>query len=133
MQKPLTFLIALVLTTLPLGAAADPVQPDLDEQVHCSVIFALIAREQDAGKSAVTHYPAMDEPGRAFFVETGLRLINERKMPVEDMRPYFMARVNEVQEQIAASPDPTKALDDQFNRCLPLFAAVAPEAAPKAQ
>ena len=52
-------------------------------------------------------------------------------MPLEQMEPYFIARVREVQSAIAQSPNPAKALEAEYAKCLPLFALVAPDATPK--
>lgn len=131
MRKLLTALIAFLFTTFP--ALADAVEPDLDQQVHCAVVFGIVAGQQQGGRPGADRFPAMNEPGKAFFVATGTRLIEERKMPLEQMEPYFIARVREVQSAIAQSPNPAKALEAEYAKCLPLFALVAPEATPKAR
>jgi hypothetical protein len=128
MRKLLTALIAFLFTAFP--ALAEAVEPDLDRQVHCAVVFGIVAGEQKAGRPGADRFPAMNEPGKAFFVATGTRLIEERKLPLEQMEPFFIARVREVQSAIAQSPNPAKALEAEYAKCLPLFALVAPEAMP---
>lgn len=129
MGKLFTTLIAFLFTAFP--ALAEAVEPDLDRQVHCAVVFGIVAGEQQGGKPGSDRFPAMNKPGKAFFVATGLRLIEERKLPIEQMEPYFIARVREVQSAIAQSPDPARTLEAEYARCLPLFALDAPDAAPK--
>lgn len=130
MNKFLSALIAPILAAFPLLASAQPVQPDLDAQVHCSVVFGLIAREQNNGRSGARRFPAMDEPGKAFFVKTGMRLLDERKMPIEDLEAFYVARVGEVDAALGSGSTRAKALDAEYAGCVPLFAQVVPDAPP---
>jgi hypothetical protein len=130
MSKLISALIAAVLAALPIFAAAQPAKPALDAQVHCAVVFGLVAREQNNRRPGASRFPAMDEPGKAFFVATGMRVLDEGKVTIDQIEPYFIARVAEVDDTIAASPDPAKALDAEYAKCVPLFAQVVPEAPP---
>jgi hypothetical protein len=129
MRRLLTTLIAFLFTAFP--ALAEAVEPDLDRQVHCAVVFGIVAGEQKGEKPGADRFPAMNEPGKAFFVATGMRLLEERKLPIEQVEPFFIARIREVRSAIAQAPDPAKALEAEYAKCLPLFALVAPDAAPK--
>jgi hypothetical protein len=76
--------------------------PDLDQSVHCAALFALVAADQKAGKAAALRHPPLGERGKAFFVETSLRLRDERAVPLESVAELYR---NEVAKIAGAATD----------------------------
>jgi hypothetical protein len=108
--------------------AASPA-PDLDRSVHCAALFALVAAEQKAGKPDALRHPPLGERGKAFFVETSLRLRDERGVPLESVAALFrteIAKINgtgttadERGERITADLPGCLALLDQVVSAIP--------------
>lgn len=117
-----------------LSLAASPAaKPELDRQVECAMVFALVAGMQDNKAPASERYPAMDEPGRVFFSRTLVRIQAERGLSQDDAMDYLLDEGGKLITKMAISADLMAAVDEQMESCMPLFETVAPEAAPKAR
>lgn len=131
MIKLAAILSAAALSALPLSvSAAAPQLPALESQVHCALVFGQVAREQSQKVARADRFPAMIAPGRAFFVATGLRTLDEKAATLETIEAYYMTRFAVLQDSLTKAPDPAAALDREFAQCLPQFQAVAPKVAP---
>ncbi len=128
MTRPI---FAALLLALPVPALAQPAQdapaaPNLDLQVRCAALFALVAGEQQRKVLGADRFPPLGERGKAFFVATGVRLIEERGLPREAIRPLFSNEVGALQAEFAKAPDPAAHADAQMALCLPLLPPVLP-------
>lgn len=123
MTRPI---IAALLLALPAPALAAPVAPNLDLQVRCAALFALVAGEQQRKVPGADRFPPLGERGKAFFVATGVRLIDERGLPREALDPLFRKEIGALQAEFAAAPDPAAHADAQMALCLPLLPPVLP-------
>ncbi len=126
------FAAAAALTLMsPLAAFAQAAStpaalPDLDGQVRCAALFALIAAQQTSKVAGADRFPPLAERGRDFFVSTGLRLIDERKMAPEQMQPYFMAQIAVIRTDHARAADPARQVDAEMSGCLKLLEQTPP-------
>jgi hypothetical protein len=127
MIRSLTAALSAIALVLPLVARAEtaPVLPDLDAQARCAALFAIVANEQRRNAPGSDKYPAMAEQGRDFFVETGLRLMKERKMGDDAIKPYFMELIAKIQTEYAEAPDAGTRLGQEMEGCLEMSKAVA--------
>lgn len=137
MKRPIIAALLLVLPAAPLaapavaatGPAAAP-GPDLDLQVRCAALFALVAGEQARKAPGADRFPPLGERGKAFFVATGVRLIDQRGLPREAVEPLFRKEIAAIQAELSAAPDPAAQVDAQMALCLPLLPAIAPPMLP---
>lgn len=127
MKRPL---IAALLLALPAPALAAAPGPDLDLQMRCAALFALVAGEQDRKVPGADRFPPLNERGKAFFVATGVRLIDERGLTREAIAPLFRREIGTLQAEFAAAPDPAAHADAQMALCLPLLPPQSPDALP---
>lgn len=60
-------------------APIEPVHLSLEQRMllRCAASFALVANRQQAGEQWALAYPPLDERGRAFFVRSGARVMDE--------------------------------------------------------
>lgn len=123
MKRPI---IAALLVALPAPALAGAPGPDLDLQVRCAALFALVAGEQARKAPGADRFPPLGERGKAFFVATGVRLIDERGLPRDAIEPLFREEVGAIQAEFVAAPDPAAHADAQIALCLPLLPPVLP-------
>lgn len=123
MKRPI---IAALLLTLPAPALADVAKPDLDLQVRCAALFALVAGDQARKAPGADRFPPLGERGKAFFVATGVRLIDERGLAREALEPLFRKEIAELQADLVATPDPAAGMDAQMALCLPLLPPALP-------
>lgn len=133
MGKPISFLIAAALGTVPLVAMAAPPLPPLEDQVHCALVFAEVTRQQSNAEPRADRFPAMAKSGREFFVRTGARTIDDKAVTLETIEAYYVSRLEALKDSLTKSGDPAAALDREYAVCLPQFAAVAPEFTPPAR
>ncbi len=118
---------ALALGASPATQLTAQVQPDdLDQRVRCAAVFAVLARDQITKQPGADAYPAMAEPGKAFFVATGQRLFAERKLDEPAMRTFLRAEVGKFQQEIIEAKDPKAHFDAAFRSCQHYLAQVAP-------
>lgn len=118
MKRPIT---AALLLALPAPALASAPGPDLDLQVRCAALFALVAGEQARKVAGADRFPPLGERGKAYFVSTGVRLIDERGLTREAIEPVFRREIAALQAEFAAAPDPAAHADAQMALCLPLL------------
>lgn len=134
MNKLFTLSYAALLCAVPAFAAAPaaPVAPplEIEQQVHCSLIFAIVAVQQSNRAPAADRFAPMAGSGKAFFVATGLRIFNEKIVTEATIEGYYAARVSKIQADLAAAPSPAAALDREMAQCVPLLAQGAPEVSP---
>ena len=119
------------------AASSAPVTPPaplagIEQQVRCSIVFALVAQLQAKGLAGADRFAPMAAPGKAFFVATGLRVIEDKVVEQAGLQQYYSDRVAKVRADLAAAPAPAAALDREVAQCLPLLAA-ATTAAPIAK
>ncbi|HCF24378.1 MAG TPA: hypothetical protein DER67_02355 [Novosphingobium sp.] len=120
-MKPLfPVAIAAAALVLPLAAQAETaVTPiDLDAQARCAALFAIVANEQRRNAPGSEKFPPMAEQGREFFVQTGLRLMKERALGEDAIKPFFMELVGKIQKEYADSPDAGTRLDQEMGTCM---------------
>ena len=129
MIKPAAILLAAALCAAPALAAA-PKSPELDAQVHCALVFGLVAREQSQKLPGSDRFPVMAGPGREFFVVTGARALDDKAVTLGTIEAYYMSRFAVLQDSLTKSADPAAALDREFAQCLPQFGEVAPKFTP---
>lgn len=128
-------IIAALLLALPAPALAQPAQaapaaPNLDLQVRCAALFALVAGAQDRKVPGADRFPPLNERGKAFFVATGVRLIDERGLTREAIAPMFRREIGTLQAEFAAAPDPVAHANAQMALCLPLLPPHSPTVLP---
>lgn len=107
-------------------AASVAALPDLDAQVRCSALFAIVAADQKVKKPGADRFPNMEGIGRDFFISTGLRLIEERKLPPESLKDFYMARIGVIKSDHAKTADPARAMDTDMAACLKMAEQVPP-------
>lgn len=127
MTRPI---IAALLLALPAPAQSASAQPNLDLQVRCAALFALVAGEQDRKVPGAGRFPPLKERGKAFFVATGVRLIDERGLTRAASAALFRKEIAAIQAEFAAAPDPAAHADAQMALCLPLLPAPSPTVLP---
>jgi hypothetical protein len=109
---------ALALGASPATQLTAQVQPDdLDQRVRCAAVFAVLARDQITKQPGADAYPAMEGPGRDFFVATGQRLFAERKLDEPTMRTLFKAEFGKFQQEVIEAKDPKAHFDAAFKAC----------------
>lgn len=100
--------------------------PDLDQQVRCAGLFAIVAGEQVRKVPGSDRFPPLAERGKEFFVGTGMRLIRERQMTEAELGPYFRAQIAVIQEDYAKAADPRARTDAEMQSCLTMLDRVLP-------
>ncbi len=100
--------------------------PDLDAQVRCSALFALVVAEQNSKVPGADRFPPLEVIGKSFFISTGLRLIDERKMPPEQLQSFYMAQIAVIRSDHAKATDPARARDAEVAGCLKMAESVPP-------
>lgn len=126
MSNRIATLLVLALAASPAIALADqPKTGDLDQRVRCSAIFALLARDQNKKLPEAAAYPPMEEKGKAFFMDTGMRLFAERKVEPATVREFFQSEVDKFQGEVASAKDPKAHFDAAFRSCQHYLTEVA--------
>jgi hypothetical protein len=131
MNRTLLAAAAALALVNPLSAMAQSqgkaaALPDLDAQVRCAALFALISAEQKSKVPGADRFPPLDGLGRNFFVATGLRLIEERKMQPEQMQPFYMAQIAVIRSDHAKAADPARAVETELVGCLEMAEQLPP-------
>lgn len=95
-RLPLPF----VLLAAPATAYAQQADPELSLEhrmlVRCSAAFAMVAMGQDNGNAEALAYPDVRESGREFFVQAGVRLIDEAGLSREQIAILLQAEVQAI-------------------------------------
>ena len=132
MTRTFSAAIAAIALAVPLAVQAEskPAIPDLDGQVRCAALFAIVANEQRRNSPGSEKFPPMAEQGREFFVQTGLRLMKEREMGEDAMMPFFKEQIGKIQAEYASAPDAGTRLEKEMGLCLAMDKVVT-AAAPK--
>jgi hypothetical protein len=131
MKRTLLAAVAALALANPLAALAQiqgeaSALPDLDAQVRCAALFALIAAEQKSNAPGADRFPPLEVIGKSFFISTGLRLIEERKMPPEQMQSFYMAQISVIRSDHAKTADPALAVEAEVTGCLKMAESVPP-------
>lgn len=129
MNSPATLLLAAALAVAAPGApllAASPASIELDLQVRCTVVFALVIGMQDHHSDRSERFPAMRQSGVLFMQSTIGRLEAERGIAMDKVEGYLMEQVKAIVPTLATAKDPGAALDAEMATCLPLLDQVAP-------
>lgn len=100
--------------------------PDLDAQVRCAALFALVVAEQNSKVPGADRFPPLEVIGKSFFISTGLRLLDERKMPPEQLQSFYMAQITVIRSDHAKAADPAKARAMEVEGCLKMAETVPP-------
>lgn len=121
---------AVLVLSGPLSALAQTPAPDLDAQTRCAALFAMVAADQNRKVPGTDRFPPLASKGRDFFVATGLRLMDERKMPQQQLELHFRALIAKMQDDFAAVPDRKARVDSEMAVCLPMLdqVPIPPEA-----
>jgi hypothetical protein len=115
---------ALGLTS---AAAAQPNVVDLETALRCSAAFGIAASEQARGVgTARTDYPALDQRGREFFVQTGARLMDAQKLDRPALQRRLQAEVAKLQTEVAAAADPAARFKAIMTPCLAVLDLTVP-------
>lgn len=129
MLKP-SALIARAAALLSLAAAApgwaQPAVVDLDTALRCSAAFGIVAADQARGGPLAQDYPALAVRGREFFVQTGARLMDERKLSRDQVQARMRGEVQKLQAETAATADRGAAMRRVMTPCLSLLDATVP-------
>lgn len=120
--------LAIALALAPVGAcaqtgaAASPLTEAHRTDLRCSAAFAIVALEQ-AGSDMPQGWPPLAVRGKAFFADTGERVMREAGLPREAVRDLIAREVQALQQ----AADPDAALAALATPCVArLDAAVAP-------
>lgn len=123
--------LALSMTALPAVVTAQPVLVDMDTALRCSAAFSIVASEQQRGVAAAkADYPPLSERGREFFVQTGARLMDERKLTRVQVQARLQAEVGQLQARAIAASDPAAFRRTLMTPCLALLDAALPSQLP---
>jgi hypothetical protein len=116
-RLPLAILAALV--ALPAAAQEAP-RYTLEHRMllRCSAAFAIVAGEQARGMAPALAYPPLGERGREYFVRSSVRLMDELKLPRQEIEASLRAEVETLQQASAAAANPAGYLDGVMQPCL---------------
>ena len=90
------------------------------------LLFALVVAEQNSKVPGADRFPPLEVIGKSFFISTGLRLIDERKMPPEQLQSFYMAQIAVIRSDHAKAADPAGARDAEVAGCLKMAESVPP-------
>ena len=109
-------------------ATAQPNVVDLDTALRCSAAFGIAASEQARGVgTARTDYPALDQRGREFFVQTGARLMDAQKLDRPALQQRLQAEVAKLQSEVAGATDPAASFKAIMTPCLAVLDLTVPQ------
>ena len=97
--------------------AADHAQLSLEQRtaIRCSSLFAIVARQQEAGDAEALEYPPMMPRGREFFVRTMAKMMEDPAFDRERVRDLLadeaLALAGDREAQAAAIPPCLALLD----------------------
>jgi hypothetical protein len=131
MNRTLLAAVAALALVNPLSALAQSpgkaaALPDLDAQVRCAALFALLVAEQNSKVPGADRFPPLEGIGKSFFIATGLRLLDERKMAPEQLKPFYMAQISVIRADHAKAADPAQAVETELVGCLKMAEQLPP-------
>jgi hypothetical protein len=122
--------ILLAGAAVPMFTSAATAQPsvvDLDTALRCSAAFGIAAAEQARGVgTARTDYPALNQRGREFFVQTGARLMDAQKLDRPAVQQRLQAEVAKLQTEISSAADPAARFKAIMTPCLAVLDLTVP-------
>lgn len=126
----------MIALLLGLAAAAEPASPALPapralslEQhgaLRCAAAFAIVAGEQARGEASALAYPPLAARGKAFFVATGARVIDEAHIDRAQLQAALAGEVAALQHQAIVAGKPQQTLAAVMPACLTMLAATVP-------
>lgn len=135
-MKSLLLLLSLQTAAVPAAAPAPestaaPVTPPTltaaqREDLTCAAAFAIIASEQARGVTSALAYPTLVSRGRAYFVTTAERIVDETASNDDAVALALTQIVKDLQAQAAQSNDPAGVVDAVMTPCLTKLDAVVP-------
>ena len=116
-------IVPLVLAAAALAAPATAQEPPrftLEQrmQLRCSAVFALVAGEQQRGVISAAAYPPLAERGREYFARTGAALMDDLKLPREQVEARMRAEAAALQKEASEAPDRAAYIDSLMRPCL---------------
>ena len=116
---------AFALVASPLTAAVPASQPVLSvaqqTALHCSAVFGVAAGLQQRHVRGSEHWPQLETGGKAFFVQTLARLMDETGASRDQIAALVQADGHRVASAIVADRDPIAATTAALAPCLPLL------------
>lgn len=118
-MKIVPLLLSAVLLAVPAAAQQAPsLTLEHRMMLRCSAAFAIVAGEQQRGVVTAQAYPPLGERGREYFARTGARLMDDLKMPREQVEMAMRAEAEAVQKAASEAPDRNAYLDSLVRPCL---------------
>jgi hypothetical protein len=87
-------------------------------QLRCSAAFAIVADEQKRGVASARAYPPLGERGREYFARTGARLMDDLKIPREQVEASMRTEAAALQKEASQAPDRAAYIDSLMRPCL---------------
>lgn len=138
-MKSLLLLLSLQTAAVPAPApdratpapvTAPTLTPAQREDLACAAALAIIASEQARGVTSALAYPTLVGRGRAYFVTTAERIVDETASNDEAVALALTQIVTDLQAQAAQSNDPAGVVEAVMTPCLAKLDAVVPMAPP---
>ena len=111
--------LAAAMLTAP-AAAQEPPRFTLEQRMllRCSATFAIVAGEQQRGVPWATAYPPVGERGRKYFASTGAKLMDDLKLPREQVEASMRAEADSIRQAAAQAGDTAAYFDTLMRPCL---------------
>lgn len=124
-------MISLLLALAPVADAAPvmaPVTLSLEQRgaLRCAAAFAIVAGEQARGEANALAYPPLAARGKAFFVATGARVIDEAQIDRAQLQAALAGEVAALQRQAIVAGKPQATLAAVMPACLTMLARAVP-------
>lgn len=118
-MKIIPLLLSAALLAAPAAAQEQP-RFTLEQrmQLRCSAVFAVVAGEQARGVVSASAYPALGERGREYFARTGARLMDDLKIPREQVEASMRTEAAALQKEASQAPDRAAYIDSLMRPCL---------------
>lgn len=108
-------LICATLATPFPALAADPLTPAQEFKLHCGMVFAVIAAQQEQGDPRGKAYPPMKERGREYFLRAVNGVMQSTGMNQDEVKSLLTVQAKEFGQPEAlekAAPLCIKSLED---------------------
>src|SRR5690348_10593356 len=118
-MKIVPLLLSAALLAAPAAAQEEP-RFTLEQrmQLRCSAVFAVVAGEQARGVVSAAAYPPLGERGREYFARTGARLMDDLKIPREQVEASMRTEAAALQKEADQAPDRAAYIDSLMRPCL---------------